>query len=268
MVGDLHFILRHGFAGFMSVFFVIFGMWNAELWLAEGCNIEVYLMGHIPQKCTTIKLISYAKDLEWIILIIAPIVGIMLQGLLAWSNIISYFVTNSAKIIVARRILEVIAEGNVNRNEVKMLHDYQIELERLALTSPDALHYWLYYSDGGDQIIEWVRRRRSYYYLGMNLAMSCLIGIPIGVVICGLINYPPRMYLPPQEQSLILLLVLQSSMFALGILWVLGARKLGMQMKLDADYMEFAWAIGYIHPDFKKRITREMTIFENDGKRA
>src|SRR4051812_2584263 len=92
MVGDLHFIIRHGLTGLAFLLFALFGIWSIELWFRDGCNIIAFLQPPLAKppgspevqsvtSCTVIRLSSAAKDMQILLLALATLVGISLQGI-------------------------------------------------------------------------------------------------------------------------------------------------------------------------------------------
>lgn len=115
MVGDLHFIIRSGLTGLVFLFFVIFGIWNGELWLGNSCSAAHYFTETLPGDCTAARVLHGLKDLGWLILVLVPIFGITLQGIqmMWWRYRKRDFFTDEARPHVAKRVREVFRDENI-----------------------------------------------------------------------------------------------------------------------------------------------------------
>jgi hypothetical protein len=114
-------------------------------------------------------------------------------------------------------------------------------------------------------LIEWARRRRSYHYLGSHFGWAFIAGTVTGLCLRVVINYPPQLQYP-EHHYLVLQIIVQAMLAALGIAWMSGAWYLASPMKRDADQMEFAWYLGCLYPDFKKKVLGDAS--ENAAQRG
>jgi hypothetical protein len=223
MVGDLHFIIRHGLTGLVFLFFVVFGVWNWEIWFRNGCDIASYIMPQFSQAmgvpipgarvltnqvsstqaitshCTTNKIVYSLKDIGVLVLAFSPIIGISLQGAQIFRKYIrKELFTDDARTRISEMIIDRLTSELSSANIKNMysrnrssneIEKYGIRLSEIKNENPDALYVWVYHTDANDRLIEWARRRRSYHYLGLHFFTAFFAGNFLGILIGFVINY-------------------------------------------------------------------------------
>ncbi len=256
---DLHFIIRHGLTGFMFIAFVLFGIWNVELWFHNGCSLMALLRLEPLAGCAVSIITLKLGEASWLVLILCVIIGITLQGgqMLLWYRRKRFF-TDPARLAVARQVVSSMASYATEKPGLDRSSLYQEILEAAARDFPDSLYVWVYHSQANTQLIEWARRRRSYHYLGLHFATSFLFGVPIGLFIGMIRNYPLNLYYPVGPGELFIQALIQVILFLVVVAWVAAAFYLSGPMKTEADYMELAWSLGQLHPDYRNKIFGEM----------
>jgi hypothetical protein len=121
-----------------------------------------------------------------------------------------------------------------------------IEWQQLHNAPPDAFFVWLYYDRATPHMIEWARRRRSYYYLGTNWVVAAVAGLAAAALVHLLQGQP-------QQAKLVLL-------GGLGLIWAFGAFVAARRMKRDADLMERIWAAAQVDPEFRNCLEKTFPI--------
>ena len=212
-MGDIHFILRHSLTG--AVFLVFLGLgW----WAVQPDAIADFFRHH--------DLRDVSDFLAFIIS--SATIGITIQGA-------HIFFTPSfedaARQIVAAKVRPMFQSEPLAAEEKTLV----------AEADADAFFVWLYHRLAPNDLIEWARRRRSYYYLGINWAIACGTGWLAGML------WPLATRLPHLVQLAILLV-------ASGI-WSACAVKLARSMRKDADDMEFLWSAARVRPELRKELT-------------
>jgi hypothetical protein len=260
MMGDLHFIIRHGLTGFAFILFVIFGMWNSELWIKEGCNIQQYAFQspELKKNCSTVKITSSIKGSEATVLALATLIGISLQAMHILSKYKSRkLFMDDARKIIAKCALHVMAATPILGLADEDRRYFHRRIKRIADINPDSIYVWLYHlTDDNQLLIEWARRRRSYYYLGVHCCVSAVIGSLIGVATAlATATYPLKFHWP-EQYYLVLQISLQIVLLLSLAVMIGGALHLAKRMKAEADKMEFMWALGCVYPDFKREVLR------------
>jgi hypothetical protein len=261
---DLHFIIRHGLTGFMFLIFVLFGIWNVELWVRSGCVITPPSFG-LQGECTIGKLLLVlAHDgPSLFILVICVIIGISLQGAQMLSRYRrGEFFTDFARTEIADRIRCIIQNNpdicfkdNYDSSNKHSLH--QERMEDAVKKYPDSVYVWVYHSSADPQLIEWARRRRSYHYLGYHFFTAFLLGSAFGYVIALLLNFPLHIRNTTSGDWLVLQITIQVTLLGLSGYWAYSAFRLSGPMKQEADSMELAWSLGTLYPNFKKKVFEE-----------
>jgi len=218
---DFHFLVRNGIAGGIFLALLIVGVWVAN-----------------PED--VVKLLeSMASAQSLIVAAVAaatPVIGICLQSLFligryARGNVF----TDEARIIVANR-LRVAVKSDASWDE-----QYSRFLEG---DMDDRLFVSLYHRKAPQHLIEWARRRRSYYYLGWTSVLGAVLGFLSGLA--GELLWQLSFWHETFFRSLIAGAALAC--------WILAAAYLAKRMKRDADFMELAWAIFELTPELQKRI--------------
>jgi hypothetical protein len=221
-MGDVHFILRHAMTGAIFVLFAAFGLSLtggsfADLWSTELSN-------EWSSAATALSVIAF------------PMIGITIQG--AYYCAHSIFVgtewfSDQARKLVADKARKAISDCE----ECTDSRDIPIDWKYLRQCPDDAYFVWLYHDRATPQMIEWARRRRSYYYLGWNWVLAAAAGIAAGALI-GEIQAFPQIRIP--------------TLVVLGLIWAAGAIWAAERMRRDADAMEAIWAASQIDPQFRE----------------
>jgi hypothetical protein len=162
---DHHFLVRYSFTGVIFVLFALGGLWavndaaaHSVIGQFSGSNKEVGA-----------AFISAVATV--------PIIGVLIHGIYL---IISYLkwghsFPDAARSEVANAIREKVESSATLSEEWKSRF-------RKGPANPrpmpdDSLFVWLYYFDAPQQLIEWARRRRDYFYLGMSWSMAARLGM-------------------------------------------------------------------------------------------
>ena len=208
-MGDTHFLLRHAIVGAIFLLFAWVGWW-----FFDAQNAWQFLRAQIDSGASAALTAGVAS----------PIIGITIQGvhvLSVYRRRGEYFDDDGRK-IVADRMKEIFTECE---------KDSPIEEDvwtRLREAPADSLFVWLYHRSAPNDLIEWARRRRSYAYLGHNLAIAAAAGAFAGA-------WAPAIGAAgPVVQGALLLVV------AVG--WCAGAYLAATLMRRDVDRMELLWA--------------------------
>jgi hypothetical protein len=228
-VDDVHFILRHAMTGAVFVIFT-----------AIGFSIFHIDVGHIwPNNLNG----DWAGALAALTLIAFPMIGITIQGahycldaivlprLFKRGKTAQWF-KDPARKYIATTVRKAVLECHSKQASGHI----PIEWQDLHDAPPDAFFVWLYYNRATPHMIEWARRRRSYYYLGTNWAVAALAGFATAALVMLLDERP--------HQARFVLL-------GLGLVWAFGAMAAAALMKRDADTMEAIWAAAQVDPEFR-----------------
>jgi hypothetical protein len=257
MVGDLHFVIRHGLTGFIFLLFIVFGMWNVELWVKGGCDLHAYVVGDsaVGAHCMAVKAATALKDAPLLIFVLATIVGISLQGAHIYREYSSgRLFADRARRLIAERTLSVMRHEEIEGLESCRRSSFLPRVEEISEGDPDAIYVWLYHDTKDNELlIEWARRRRSYHYLGIHCYVSFVAGTLIGAVVAFVASYPLRVNVLSPDY-LFLQLALQAALLVLAAVWAIRALQLSRRMRDEADSMEFMWSVGCIYPEFKKKV--------------
>jgi hypothetical protein len=167
-------------------------------------------------------------------------IGITIQGAYycAYSIIAgTEWFGDDARKLVAEKVRKAISECE-GRGDSR---DIPIDWKKLGKCPDDAFFVWLYHDRATPQMIEWARRRRSYYYLGCNWALAAGLGIAAGLLI-GAIQVQSQFKIP--------------ALIFFGSIWAAGAIWAADRMRRDADAMEAIWAASQIDPQFRECVSK------------
>ncbi len=224
-MGDTHFLLRHAIVGAVFLVFAWIGWW---LFAGDPA------WGFFTQRIATEGFAAISA------LVLAPLIGITIQGL----HIVALQIgrggvfNDRARVLLKARMDDAIGRCKANRKLVT-----KEDWERLESAPADSLFVWLYHRSAPAELIEWARRRRSYYYLGVNLVVAVLGGIAAG-------------WLAPQIAQASPCLKLLTSVVA-GALWCAGALMAAFAMRDDVERMELLWVAARIDPALKACLEKE-----------
>ena len=195
---------------------------------------------------TVANLLPTQFDQEWssaaaaLSIIAFPMIGITIQGAYYWAYSIiagTEWFGDDARKLVAQTVRRAISECESAAHS----GDVPIDWKKLRQCPDDAFFVWLYHDRAMPQMIEWARRRRSYYYLGCNWALAAGAGIAAGWLI-GFIQENSQFEIP--------------ALIFFGSIWAAGAIWAAERMRRDADAMEAIWAASQIDPEFRSCVAR------------
>ena len=222
-VDDVHFILRHAMTGAVFAIFAIagfalvdpteFAKWldNAPVvdgdWFAAGAALAI---------------------------LVFPMIGITIQGAhyclytVFWAD----WFEDDARKYVAKKVRTAVLECE----KIGASNDIPVDWKSIREAPLDAFFVWLYHDRATPHMIEWARRRRSYYYLGRNWVSAAVAGIISGALIASVRAEPA---------------LIAVAAIPIGITWALGASMAAGRMRRDADAMEAIWAASQVDPHFR-----------------
>lgn len=231
---DHHFLVRYSFTGVIFLLFTLAGLWAVN----DGAAIALMQQFAGSNMQVGPAIISAVATV--------PVIGVVLHGIYLVSNYLAsgHSFSDEARKQVALHI----------RNEADALDDRwkkHFKKEGETVLPDDSLFVWLYYFDAPPHLIEWARRRRDYFYLGMSWAMAVGLGLVSGMA-AGLLVYAHTgvgvRLAPAPKLCYVVLLFIFSAGFAAGSSW------LGRQMKRDADAMELVWATARLNKNLHRQL--------------
>jgi hypothetical protein len=226
MGGDTHFLLRHAIVGAIFLLFAWIGWWSFD---ADGADRFLDRQIALGASAALSAFVS------------SPVIGITIQGVHIF--ILSLFggpFNDDARKLVASEVRKSFTEC-LKQAAPGLEHD---QWERLKKAPDDALFVWLYHRSAPVDLIEWARRRRSYYYLGMNLVIAAAVGFGLGRLAPGIVG------LGHETKEF---LVIGS-----GVLWCVGAIWAALMMRRDVESMELLWAAARVHPGLKQCLEQSL----------
>jgi hypothetical protein len=170
-----------------------------------------------------------------------PMIGITIQGLhIAIMSLTRRLFEDPARKAVGAQVKAVFAQVAASTAQVPAGEEPPADVDWAFLqrASNDACFVWLYHSCAGPDMIEWARRRRSYYYLGINWVAAAVLGLLAGF-------YGDDLTSVGAQPILVLA----------ALVWAAGAIVLALRMRRDADSMEAIWAAAIAHPELRERLT-------------
>jgi hypothetical protein len=263
---DHHFLVRYSFTGVVLLLFALGGLWITNE--AAATAVVGHFSGSNVQGGTA--LISAVATF--------PILGVMVHGLcliciyrrqghsfpdrarkliadslrekLSGSTFEPKFKTDKLNLLEMQGYFK--KEPDSTRWYSFLFHDSINALknnQRPNSVPDDSLFVWLYYFDAPVHMIEWARRRRDYYYLGVSWSLAALIGLIFGMIIGGVVaGYSEEITLEWARGGKWLGII---ALFIFWSIWVVCAFWLGIQMKHDVDSMELIWACARLESTFK-----------------
>lgn len=218
---DVHFILRHAMTGAIFALFFYAGLYVVNPDFAK--HLLDLPGGDWPAAAAALAIIGF------------PMIGITIQGAYFCVHSITsgeHWFADPAREYVAKKVRDAIDECCASDPRRNVAVDWQ----RLRDSPPDSFFVWLYHDRATPHMIEWARRRRSYYYLGWNWVIAAVAGLA-AALLYGKVQLP-----------------LSLGIFIaciLGMIWGAGALWAAEQMRHDADTMEAIWAASQIDPQFR-----------------
>lgn len=163
-----------------------------------------------------------------------PMIGITIQGayFCLHTMALGHWFEDPARKYVAKKVRVAIEMCR----KAKAQTDVGVDWKLLRKAPDDAFFVWLYHDRATPHMIEWARRRRSYYYLGWNWVIAALAGL-FAALLIGKTNWTP------ETQVL--------GFLGFGMIWAGGAIWAAEQMRRDADTMEAIWAASQVDPGFR-----------------
>jgi hypothetical protein len=253
-MSDLHFVLRHAITGIVLLGFIIVGIWIIT---PDEVLKAIKIISEMPPQSAAAISTAVITGI-----ITVPIIGIAVQGIHIFAIVLKNKIlfgkhaagafSDPARNLVAvhvrskfRKIsseYQYMKEHDLKHNAIpsfdNLVINHLFSANNFENISDDAIFVWMYHMDAPAHMIDWARRRRSYYYLGINIAISSILGLIIGALI-------------PQANKVSLMGYYTLCLFIFAF-WIFGAWFLSMHMKRDADTMELVWAFGRLFPEFKR----------------
>lgn len=240
-MSDFHFIVRHALTGAVFVVFLLLALsvWNPTI-VSEVKETTLDLAAKVAIAIATV-----------------PIIGVIIQGmhvsLLAFTG---RLFNDEARKAVAER-----AKSQVN--QIKLpgvpsgLTDKCFMLLRTAPN--DSYFVCLYHTEADSNLIDWARRRRSYYYLGINWALAAWVGLATAAALIG------SGMISSTEASRSALALPCRIVFGIVVLaaWTIGTIRLALLMKEHVDRMELIWVATRLDPGFSRLLGIEPTHRRN-----
>lgn len=222
-MGDTHFLLRHAIVG---AIFLLFG-WIGW-WVFDPLDAWNFLMAQVA-KGTSAALTAAVSS---------PIFGITIQGVhILWVHRKrgAFFDDEGRKLFAAK--MKVVFRACRAKTKLP-----DAVWQRLTDAPADSLFVWLYHRSAPVDLIEWARRRRSYYYLGINLYVAALSGFATGAA-ATVVEYIPR------SAQAVLVFIAASA-------WCYGARAAARMMRRDVDRMELLWVAARVDRRLKAALEK------------
>jgi ribose/xylose/arabinose/galactoside ABC-type transport system permease subunit len=222
-MGDLHFILRHALTGLVALLFLFAGWW-----FADRASLSTFLELLRSPENNQVEVGGQIATL----VVFAPVIGIAVQGLHVLTLLLrGRLFTDPARAFIARSLRD-----QFDRFHEQTTSDPELEGHRTILKNApdDSLFVWLYHEHASPHLIDWARRRRSYYYLGINIAAASLAGLLMGFLV------PAVMELGRPGQMVVALTAT--------VVWIGCAIWLAEKMRQDVDGMELAWVLARVNP--------------------
>lgn len=215
-MGDTHFLLRHAIVGAVFLIFAWLGWWLVA---------DKIAWAFFTKEIATEGFAAISA------LVLAPLIGITIQGshvvMLKWKH--GEIFNDHARLLLKGVMKNVLIDCS-SSTEVLSPQDWK----RLLDAPADSLFVWLYHRSAPVDLIEWARRRRSYYYLGINLVIAVLFGTATGLFIA---KAPPWIELIAASLA--------------GILWCAGAISAALAMRDDVERMELLWIAARVDPTLR-----------------
>ena len=217
--------------------FVIFTLAGLTFFHIDVRTLLPELPGEWPAAAAALAIVGF------------PMIGITIQGAhyCAYSlySGLDWF-SDPARKLIADKLREAIdqcQQGNC---------DASVDWPYLKSAPDDAFFVWLYHHRATHYMIEWARRRRSYYYLGWNWVLAAGAGVIAAVLYIQLSKWHPN------DVRLVLC--------GLALIWAGGAIWAAERMRRDADSMEAIWATSQIDPSFRECLARLLPSLGAEGR--
>jgi len=248
-MGDFHFIVRHAMTGAVMLAAFILGWWAVE-----PCAAAVFMAQVEPDQ---------VAPLIVPLIVTVPTIGVGVQGLhillLACRH---KLLSDPARKVAAATLKQVMAQGPAPA----------VLPSPLDKAPDDAIFVAVYHDTASDCLVEWARRRRSYYYLGINFAVALAGGFVAGLII-GRLSHAE---IPAGRCSAIWPLQVPwiSDHVRVGIAAVLvalgslAAWWLAHRMRRDVEAMEHFWVLAHLEEHVTKFAHRVRLGIEIQSKEA
>ena len=115
----------------------------------------------------------------------------------------------------------------------------------IEMIPDDSLFVLLYYTRAPSHLIEWARRRRTIQYLGINYAITVVIGVTVGIISGVLLKLSVFNNIETRIGTCLII----------GIFFIGLSIFIGLKAKRDADLMELAWCYLELMPDVKEQLS-------------
>lgn len=207
---------------------VILSAWTGW-WFVDPAHAIRFLHDQNPQVASAVLSAVFT----------APVIGITIQG----THIFGLWLLDSlfkdyGRGIIATEMHKIF--DDCVKSGASLLPEHWQALEG---TTADSLFVWLYHRSAPNDLIEWARRRRSYYYLGVNLILAVVLGLAAGALLPALTAASPSL----QRTTVALLL----------LAWCCGALWAARKMLRDVDQMELLWAAARVDGRLKECLERK-----------
>jgi len=233
---DVHFILRHAMTGAVFVFFTLAGLTFLDVDISARLPT---VPGEWPAAAAALAIIAF------------PMIGITVQG----AHYCAYTLYSGldwfgdpARKLIADKIRNTIIHCQEGDREKAVDWTY------LRSAPDDAFFVWLYHHRATPHMIEWARRRRSYYYLGWNWVLAAAAGVIAAVLYSQLKDW--------DGSSVRLMLC------GFALVWAGGAIWAAERMRRDADTMEAIWAAAQIDPKFRSCLAELLPMASAEAGRT
>ena len=244
---DVHFFLRHAMTGAVFVIFTALGL--------------AFLGGSILDLMPADRRGDWPVALAALAIIGFPMIGITIQGSHYCFYVIRPYVTHAIRWMAgrpkvnrwqgelftdpARRWVAETVRAAIKNCEKAACSEVPINWRDLDGAPDDVFFVWLYHDRAPPQMIEWARRRRSYYYLGVNWVIAASTGAGAAYLVSNVSdNWHDRWLIT----------------LSLVFVWVMGAIVAAGRMRRDANTMEAIWAASQINPEFRDCLSKSLPL--------
>jgi hypothetical protein len=218
-MGDTHFLLRHAMVGVVVLLSVWLGWWFVQ----PDAAIH-FIIRQKPEVASAVFSAVFT----------APVIGITVQGMHIFGLwLFGKLFKDYARRVVADSMRDQFA-GCIGSDPFLKDHHW----DELRAAPADSLFVWLYHRSAPTDLIEWARRRRSYYYLGINLVIAAVLGLLAGAFL------PTALRADPWHQ--------RGAVLILFLAWAWGAIWAARRMLRDVDQMELLWAAARVSPALRE----------------
>lgn len=237
-MGDTHFPLRHAVVGAVFLLFAWIGWW----WSAAEAAWTF-----LDKRTQSEGLAAISG------LVLAPLIGITIQGLhiIVVHLFRGEIFHDGGRNVIAEAMRDAFSQC---RGKNPAITDQM--WNRLRKAPDDSLFVWLYHRSAPAELIEWARRRRSYYYLGINLVIASGGGLVSG-------RYAPPLLAEGGVPAALLI-------GAAALAWFGGATWAALIMRRDVETMELLWSVARVDRRLKHCLQEALgtVVDEESGRRT